>query len=157
METILSEVYTFTPQDDKTNHIVPFQVPEGYDVLQCACSFSPKAVEDQELCRQAFAANIGKFVPRESIEDHSFRDFSLVNHLTFSLDCGERYIGCAHRHAATATHVISGVGSSPGFVRQRAEAGEWRAVINLHSITSPAVKYSLTITAMTQGEYENGL
>lgn len=157
MKIILDETYIFSPKDDKTNFCVCFHVPEGYDALRCECYFTPKTVNDMELNRQAVIASIGKYVPRESIGDYQLENLSLVNHITFSLDFEDKYIGCAHRHAAKAVHTISMDGSSPGFIRQGADAGTWRAVINIHSITSPKVEYSLKIYAIPQGGSVNGI
>lgn len=114
---ILSDnVYLFTPKDDKTNFNIVFQVPQGYDQLRFECSFTPKVVRDLELNRQVIAANIGKYIPRDMLVHYQMEQFSLVNHLTFSLDYENLYIGCAHRHAAKSVHIISADGSSPGWI-----------------------------------------
>lgn len=157
MKTLLDEIYIFVPRDDKTNFCVEFSVPAGYAALRCDCSFSPKTVREKELVQEAIWGNIGKYVPQEDIAAIAAEDLTLVNHLTFSLDCGEQYLGCAHRHAATATHIIAPGGSSPGFIRRNVQAGNWRAVINIHSITSPEVRYSLRISLLTQEEVRDGI
>lgn len=144
---LLDDVYHFTPRDDKTNFMVDFEVPEGYAQLRCECNFSPKEVEDVDLSRKTIAANIGKYVARDRIATYQTEKFTLVNHLTFSLDYENVYIGCAHRHAPQAVHIISEHGSSPGFISQGAQAGTWHAVINIHSITSRDVTYCLKISA----------
>ncbi len=152
MLILLDEEYHFSPRDDKTNFHVDFSVPEGFDVLCCECRYAPKEITDAELKREVITANIGKYIPREKLASYSAEEQTLVNLLTFSLDYEDKYIGCAHRHAPEMTHRISKEGSSPGFVSQGADAGNWHAVINIHSITSPVVTYSLKISAFKKEE-----
>lgn len=147
---ILDQVILLHPQDDKTNYILGFEVPAGVQKLRFTCSYSPKTVEDAELAKRAARCSIGRYVPRWQLplyEERESEEIKLVNLITLSLDCGEDYLGCAHRQAPEQEHVLSAEMSSPGFVRHTPRAGQYRAVLNVHSITSPQVAYRLLVTA----------
>jgi hypothetical protein len=64
------------------------------------------------------------------------------------VDCGERYVGCAHRHTPEQRHIISRHFSSPGFFKTPAAAGAWRAVLNVHAIVSGEVRYHLRVNGL---------
>lgn len=153
--TILDKTLVITPMDDKTNISVPFSLPADAERLVITCRFSPKVIADKALAQKAALCNIGRYVPRYQLHlygEEQIEDLTLVNHLTFSLDCGETYIGCAHRHAPEQTHEISEHFSSPGFHRFKPRAGDYQAVINVHSVTSPEVHYHLTIETFLGGQ-----
>lgn len=153
--TILDTTLVITPMDDKTNITVPFSLPADADRLVITCKFSPKVIEDKALARQAALASIGRYVPRYQLplySEEQIENLSLVNHLTLSLDYGQTYLGCAHRHKPEQSHEISEQFSSPGFHRMKPIAGDYQAVINVHSITSPQVHYHIKIEAMQEGE-----
>lgn len=153
--TILDKTLIITPRDDKSNIVVPFTLPGDAERMIIACRFEPKVIEDKALARQAALANIGRYVPRYQLplyQKEQADSVNLVNHLTLSLDCGEEYLGCAHRHAPEQTHEISESFSSPGFRRFRPRAGEYQAVINVHSVTSKEVRYHITVEAAIKEE-----
>lgn len=152
---ILDEQLTFTPRDDKSNYAIDFTLPETFETLCITCHYTPKSIEDATLSHQAVIANIGKYVPRRQFplyRQQMESGVALVNLLTFSLDCDDAYIGCAHRHPARQKHRLSATEASPGFVPHPIRPGRWRAVINIHSITSPEVHYHLSIKALKEGE-----
>lgn len=147
---VLKKTLRVHPEDDKTNIRVDFDLAEDFNSLVFECSYSPKTIADPELAHQAVLASIGRYVPRWQLplyEGHLQKVVHLVNHLTFSLDYENTYLGCAHRHPARQTHVISAEKSSPGFLRFQPRRGRYRVAINVHSITSPEVIYELTVTA----------
>ena len=72
---------------------------------------------------------------------------SVVSLITLSLDSEGEYLGCAHRHAPEQRNIVSAEFSSPGFFRFSPAAGNWRAVINVHAVVSPEVRYRLQILA----------
>ncbi|MGJ4851665.1 hypothetical protein ACH6CV_15600 [Bacillota bacterium Meth-B3] len=152
---VLDQTLLFHLEDDKTNRGVEFFLPEDCRALRFECEYSPKFIEDTALSLRAVRASIGRYVPRYQLPQYAQNlkmGETLVNLLTFSLDHEGIYLGCAHRHAAHQVHTLSAAGSSPGFVRHGATAGHWRAVINVHSITSPEVAYRLIVSALREGE-----
>jgi len=72
---------------------------------------------------------------------------SVVSLITLSVDSPEGYLGCAHRHTPVQRIIISADYSSPGFFRHSPRGGNWRAVINAHSVVNSEVNYRLKITA----------
>lgn len=156
MKQLQDETYLFHPDLDKTNHYVHFTVPEGAYGLQFECSYSPKRVEP-ELAEKAILRNIGKYMPRPQLEEirkaADLKPFlPVVNLITFSLDCGNDYVGCAHRHHQKQTLIVSPKHATPGFFRRAATPGPWTAVVNIHSITSEEVAYHLVISTLEEGE-----
>lgn len=148
--TILDQTIVFHPEDDKTNRCISFRLNEDYDSLRIQCAYAPKVIADEALAVRAARASIGRYVPRYQLGFYAQKGSfpkNLVNLLTFSLDHEQSYLGCAHRHAPRQEHIISEGFSSPGFLHHRPIAGDYRAVINVHSITSPEVSYHLVITA----------
>lgn len=138
------------PEDDKSNRSLPFEVPTDVRVLRFSCSYAPKTIDDMDLAKRAARCSIGRYVPRWQLplyEERESEEIKLVNLITLSLDCGGEYLGCAHRHAPEQEHVLSAQMSSTGFVRHAPRAGQYRAVLNVHSITSPQVAYRLVVTA----------
>lgn len=152
---VLDKTFFFHPEDDKTNYSIPFFLPEDHHALRFKCQYSPKSIDDRELALRAVRASIGRYVPRYQLPLYAEKletGEKLVNLLTLSLDYEGTYLGCAHRHAPHQVHTLSAAASSPGFVCHKAAAGHWRAVINIHSITSSEVGYHLVITALEEGE-----
>ena len=152
---LLDQTFFFHPDDDKSNYCIPFTLKEDFLFLRYECQYSPKIIQDRELSMSAVHANIGRYVPRYQLPQYAEKlknSEDLVNLLTLSLDYQYRYLGCAHRHAAHQIHHLSKESSSPGFIRHQPKAGDYRAVINIHSITSPEVAYHLTITASNEEE-----
>ncbi|NLX83267.1 MAG: hypothetical protein GXZ04_05575 [Clostridiales bacterium] len=152
---LLDQTILFHPEDDKTNHVIPFTLSRDCVKLEFACSYTPKVIQDEALKRWAVLSNIGRYVPRYQLplyQDMYDQVEDLVNLLTLSLDYEDQYLGCAHRHAPIQTHFLSAKQSSPGFLRHHPAAGDYRAVINIHSITSPEVAFHLVITALFEEE-----
>lgn len=154
---VLDKTFKFQPSDSKTNYTVEFTLPEDYHSLRFDCEYRPKAIGDKELARQSALANIGRYVPRYQLPLYAGaleRGVPLVNLITLSVDYEGKYLGCAHRHPAKQANLIAPEGSTPGFVRHAALAGQWRAMLNIHNVTSPEVSYTLTVTALKEGEAE---
>ena len=149
-EVILDEVLCFHSNDSKTNRCIPFSLTKNYQFLEFACSYEPKSCDDMETAKQLIMAGLESYVPPEYREYcEPWEDFlpSVVNFITFSLDSPEKYLGCAHRHAPEQRHIISAGFSSPGFFRYAPNAGEWRAVLNVHAVVSTEVRYHFQILA----------
>lgn len=148
---VLDHTLRFHPDDDKSNVKVPFTLIKDAKALRITCSYSPKKIEDEALAQQAVLCSIGRYVPRYQLtlyQDTIKKGIELVNLLTLSLDAGETYLGCAHRHAPKQEHLVSESFSSPGFCRFAPKAGQYQAVINIHSITSKEVVYNLKVEAL---------
>ena len=149
-EIILDEIIRLHPEDTGTNVCIPFTLKRDYRSLEFICSYKPKECGDREKAKQLILDGLAAYVPAEYREQcGAWEDFlpSVVSLITLSLDSSGQYLGCAHRHAAEQRHIVSADFSSPGFSRRSPIAGDWRAVINVHSVVSPEVCYRLQVMA----------
>jgi hypothetical protein len=159
MEILLDKVYTLYEGDAKTNIPVPFPVKKDFEAIELFCSYGPKECPDMELAKRLINEGIDTWIPAGYREFYSpWEQFlPVVNLVTLSLDYNGRYLGCAHRHAPEQRHIISGTYSSPGFVRQKASEGDWRALINVHAVVCGGLRYHLKITAHDRSTGEHGI
>lgn len=154
MEILLDHIWTLTPEDARTNVIVPFTVPHDFDRLEFRASYGPKLVTDPEIRMRGLKECMEKYVaPKDRPAVLRLEDFDPpVNFVTLSVDCGEEYVGCAHRHPPEQTITIGAREATFGFFRHPAEAGEWRVVLNVHAVIAGTVDYHLTITGKEADE-----
>ena len=154
MDILLDHTWIFTPEQARTNVIVPFTVPRAYDRLQFDFVYGPKAIHDPEIILQKMTECMEKYVPPEErppvirVGDYD----APVNFVTLSVDCGDEYIGCAHRHPSKQTIVIGEKEASFGFFAHPITAGDWRVVLNIHAVVAGTVNYHLVITGKEAGE-----
>ena len=154
MKVLFKDVWKLTPEQSRTNILVPFTVPCEFERLELRCQYSPKVVEDPAVAFQQIESCIQKYVrPEERPEVIRIEDYDIpVNFVTLSLDCGTEYIGCAHRHAPEQTIFVGAQGATVGFFAHPIVPGEWRAVLNVHAVISNTVEYGLTIVGKEFGE-----
>jgi hypothetical protein len=150
VEVLLDRLILLHAGDAKTNVCIPFPVERDFEALEFVCAYGPKGYDDEEAARIMIGEGIRRFVPeeyRKGLEPLDRFLPSVVSLVTLSIDYNGRYLGCAHRHAPEQRHIISADYSSPGFLRQPARAGNWRAVINVHSVVSGELRYHLQVLA----------
>lgn len=145
---LLSEEFQVTPENEKTNISFPFTVPEGTASLKITFSYDPKVLEDDERARMLIENNIKKDAGEYADEYPDWREFlPLKNLITVSLDDTKGYRGCAHRQDKDQIHIIREDYASRGFHKGRPEAGQWKAVLNLHGIVTERVNCRLKVEA----------
>jgi hypothetical protein len=154
MEVLWNKVYSLHPGDSKTNLCVDIPVSRDFWCLEFLCSYSPKILEDREKSRELIQGGLKKYVPAQFMGQYGDWEkfLPVVSLITLSIDYGDRYLGCAHRHAPEQRHIISAAFSSPGFFRHAAVQGPWRAVINIHAVVCDSVAYHLTVQGWDEGE-----
>ncbi len=154
MKEIFNTVVTLRPEDSKTNISVDFQLDRNFAGLKISCSYQPKNIEDVELAEALINEALEKYVPSQHREKWGGweRYLPLTNLVTLSLDYEGSYLGCAHRHSNEQVHYISELFSSPGFIKSKAAKGRWQAVINVHSVSSPTVPYSISIFGLEKDD-----
>lgn len=154
MIRLFEKTFVLTPAESKTNVDVPLVVPRDFAALLFCTEYEPKIVADQLQAREAVEAAIERFIPEAARPVWGrWQDYMpVVNFITLSLDFGETYIGCAHRHSPVQDHIISASYASPGFVRHAACAGMWRCVLNCHAVVDETVRYSLRVYGADEGE-----
>ena len=131
-----------TVDDDKTNIIHRFDVPENIKSLKIKYSYSPKTVEDKETAVRLVRDCLEKYdeKPDGKIESN----LSVKNLITLSLDDITSYRGAAHRQANEQEHIISEDYASPGFIKGKIIDGEWKLVLNVHYVGCD-VDYEISI------------
>jgi len=151
---LVNEAITLTPKDRRTNRCFYFDINEEFCRLIIECRYSPKKLEDTGLSRKLIYEALNAYYngDKEEFETKWHEYMPIVNHVTFSLDYENEYIGCAHRHDPEQTIIISEGFSSPGFIKRKVEPGRWRAVINIHEILTESVQYHLKMTAEKEVE-----
>ena len=149
MDVIVDQEICFHPEDSKTNLKIPFTLNHDYQRLVIHCAYAPKNVEDMVLAESEVKKGIEKYIPKEYRAGYGdWKSYlPVLNFVTFSLDHEGEFLGCAHRHAPIQDHTISADSSTPGFLAHAVKAGQWIAVLNVHAVVSPSVKYHLQITA----------
>ncbi|MDR0554480.1 MAG: hypothetical protein LBG76_06770 [Treponema sp.] len=151
MEILLDRELILHLEDAKTNVEIPFTLKRNYEALELLCSYEPKHCDDENLARRLIEEAITTFAPppyREKIGPWQRHRSSVVNLITVSIDAGETYLGCAHRHANEQRHIISADFSSPGFCRCAPQPGPWRAMLNVHAVVCAEVWYRLRVLGL---------
>lgn len=149
MDVIVDEIIKFTQNQSKTNVTIPFTLEKDYEILEIYCEYSPKKVKNMAFTKQALEEAFERFIPESARpKDLKWEKYApLSNLLTFSLDYGDRYLGCAHRHDKKQKHVICKNNSSVSFENHAPIRGTYSAVINLHAVLSEVVTYHLKVIA----------
>lgn len=131
-----------TADNDKTNIIHNFDVPDGIKRLIIKYTYSPKALDDREKAEELIKNCFEKY---DEVMSGSAADYLPVKNLiTLSVDENGQYRGAAHRQDDIQEHIISEDFASAGFTKGRLHSGIWDIVLNVHSISCD-VNYSITI------------
>ena len=116
------------PENDKTNIVIPFEVPRGIEKLVIDYSYSPKTEKNREKSLEIIKSCIKKYSAEGEPEDY----LPVKNLITLSLDDSLGYRGAAHRQADSQRHEISADYASNGFIKGKITDGVWRVVLNVH-------------------------
>ena len=154
MRLLFDQTINITAADNKTNIDLPLEITEDNFALFIQTAYTPKVIEDRDLARREIEAGIVRYIPEnDRAEFGRWEDYlPLVNFITLSVDCGDEYIGCAHRHSPVQDHIISPAYSSPGFIRHAVRAGRWNFVLNCHAVVNGTVQYRLRIWGADENE-----
>lgn len=158
MDILLRRDFTLHKEDSRSNICLPFNTEKEYARLVCAFRYTPKEITDPELVHSMVIELSGNWLPEgldaeTAIEWEEYR--TLLNFVTLSLDYGEEYIGCAHRHAPEQRISISQSGSTWGFAPHKVEQGAWRVVLNVQAVVLGEVQYHLAVCGMEEGESDD--
>lgn len=125
------------PDDSKSNRYIPFTVPEGIKKLFITYSYSPKTLEDKEKSCDLIRENILRDAPEDIDRYTDYNEFMpLKNLVTVSLDSPTEFRGAAHRHDEHQYHEIGESFASPGFLKGKICAGQWRLSLNIHAVVT---------------------
>ena len=121
--TVLDAGLSLTPSSSRGLVELPFALDSPAERLEIDFSYEPKFLEGRDGASP------------------------IPNLVTISLDYGEEYLGCAHRHAPVQRHSISAGGSSPGFHAAAVRAGGYRLVVSAHCVVTPACEVRVRVVA----------
>lgn len=154
MKLLFDQTIQIHPSDNKTNIDIPLEITEEHYALFIQTAYTPKIIEDTDLAQREIEAGIARYIPESALAEFGrWEDYTpLVNFITLSIDCGEEYIGCAHRHSPVQDHIISPAYASPGFIRHTIGPGMWNFVLNCHAAVSETILYHLRISGADENE-----
>ena len=139
---IFSTKGRITADNDKTNLLHRFDVPENIKSLTISYSYSPKIFENREKAAAMIRSCFEKYDERLTGRP---ADYLPVNNLiTLSVDENGKYRGSAHRQANGQRHIISEDYASPGFFKGEIQPGEWDIMLNAHCVCCD-VDYTITV------------
>lgn len=138
---LFSNSGTITPDQDKTNIALQFNVPHGIKKLKVEYYYAPKEVSDKESSDKLIAVAMKKYGIRFA-NPEAF--LPVKNLVTLSFDEVGEYRGACHRQPNRQTIIISGKNSTPGIINREIKAGSWDVVLNIHFVGCD-VNYSIEI------------
>lgn len=143
MKVLIKKSITVTPENEKTNIFLPFNVGEGFRSITIDYSYSPKLLEDEKKSIRLVKENL----LRDGYEDRgNYRQYMpLKNLITLSLDSPAGYVGAAHRQADIQHHEISEEVASVGFDKTKIIAGEWVLALNLHAVVTDECRCEIEV------------
>ena len=137
MKTLLEKEIILTPENEKTNILLPFIVEEESEKLRITYSYSPKELGDCERAKELIEKNLENDTHGDR---HLYPDYKvylpLKNLVTLSLNSPSRYMGAAHRQDKDQCHIISEDFSSVGFLKGKIEKGQWTLYLNVHALVT---------------------
>lgn len=138
VKTVLTETEAhLRPDDSKSNLYIPFTVPERTKKLFITYSYSPKILADKDKSYELIKENIMRDAPEDMERYTDYEEFMpLKNLVTLSLDSPVEFRGAAHRHDESQYHEIDEHFASPGFLKGKICAGEWRLSVNIHAVVT---------------------
>ena len=126
------------PKDEKSERIIPFDVPEGVCRLFITYSYAPKILEDKEKSYELIKENLVRDAGEDWDKYTDYEEFMpLKNLVTLALCSADgSYRGAAHRQADNQHHEISEEFASPGFVKSKILAGQWSLRLHVHALVT---------------------
>lgn len=154
MEQLFKKQWEFTAGDVRKNILVPFYTDRAFDRLVLKLHYTPKSIRDPAIIGPQIRACVETYFPSgHQLTEEDMKEYDqLLNFVTLSLDHGETYVGCAHRHPPEQTIVISPAGSTWGFDSVAVTAGAWRVVLHVQAVVVGTVTYRLAVYGMEGGE-----
>lgn len=153
MKVLLEKTVVLTPENEKTNIILPFTVKEESEKLRITYSYSPKELSDCERARDLIERNLQNDTHGDRPLYPDYREYlPLKNLVTLSLNSPTRYMGAAHRQDKEQCHIISEDFSSVGFLKGRIEKGQWMLYLNVHALVTENCTCKVKIEAGGDGD-----
>lgn len=159
MEVLLRHDCTLRPEDARKNILLPFSVPKSFDRLAILLHYGPKEVRDPAIIQPQIEACVQRyFPPGTTLTARDMEEYPcLFNFVTLSLDCGDTYIGCAHRHPPKQTIFIAENSASWGFAPHPITQGAWRVALHVHAVVAGTVDCHIAVCGLEKGENDERL
>lgn len=157
MDILLRHDCILHPEDWQKNILLPFEIPKAYDRLAILLQYGPKEVCDRAVISPQIEACVARyFPPGTQLSDKDREKYPcLYNFVTLSLDCGEEYIGCAHRHPPRQTICIAQERASWGFQPHAITKGLWRVVLHVQAVVAGTVDCHVAVCGLEKGEHDD--
>lgn len=139
---LLNKCGKITVDNNKTNITFPFEIKDDFKSIKIKFEYAPKTLEDREKSIQIIKSCLEKYGEDEEFNIESY--LPVKNLVTLSLDSSREYIGAIHRQSNKQELVVSSDYSSPGFFKTDITKGEWKIMLNVHSVSCD-VEYKLVI------------
>ena len=149
MKILLEKTLNITEKQEKTNIVIPFDVPQNVEKLHLSFSYTPKVLMNEDKAKaKALACLRHDSECYREFKDEDIKKFlPIVNLITLSLDDPEKYRGCAHRHSPTQRHSISLESASSGFYKGEIISGEWKVNLHVHALVTDYCECKLKVEA----------
>lgn len=137
MKTLLEKEIILTPENEKTNILLPFTVQKDSKKLIITYSYWPKELGDCERAREFIEKNLLNDTHGDRELYPSYKEYlPLKNLVTLSLNSPYGYMGAAHRQDKDQHHIISEGFSSVGFLKSKIIKGQWTLYLNVHALVT---------------------
>ena len=129
---LLNKTGKITLDDNKTNIVLPFEIKDNFKSLKIKFEYSPKTLENKEKEIKIAEDCLKKY---DEVQEGNIESYLPIKNLvTLSLDSSREYIGAIHRQSNKQELVVSSDYSSPGFFKTDIAKGEWKIMLNVHSM-----------------------
>ncbi|MGN0796805.1 MAG: hypothetical protein ACI4M5_01210 [Christensenellales bacterium] len=146
MKKLFEKTIIITEQDAKSHIRIDFFVPEGYQKLVINTSYSPKYEYDMDRCK-AFVQKCYINADREGDFDALTMSsyLPLANHISWSIDSPDGYIGTKHLSKPFQKHTISSEWASEGFLPTPIRSGQWSVTASINSIVTEWAEITIEV------------
>ena len=130
---------TFVKAQEKSHVKYIFDVPEGLNALKITFNYYPKEGGDMQKMLADTLKAYKKYAPYVlNAEEEAKKCLPLVNHIGFSVDAPNKWLGTRHNHSHENEYII-GKNSTKGFENTAIIAGKWAVTLTFNSIVTEAV------------------
>lgn len=140
MEKIIEKIVRIYEKDMKSHIRIDFLVEKEYKSLVFKTYYCPKYdFDEQRANKHIYNCYIQADRAKDFDSVEIAKALPLSNHIAWSIDSPDGYLGTKHLSWAFQEHYISEQKSSWGFVPSRIVQGTWTLTASMNAIVSPFV------------------
>lgn len=146
MKKLFTKTIKITERNAKSHIRIDFFVQEGYQKLVIYTSYSPKYEYDIDRCKafvQKCYINADRTADFDTLPLSSY--LPLANHISWSIDSPDGYIGTKHLSKPFQKHTISAEGASEGFFPTPIRSGQWSVTASINSIVTQWAEITIEV------------